>query len=75
MRVHVIIPLKSSVRLPGKNRFLAPYTFHWLDSERELMGAGYDIDLTLVGDLSQVGRLPEGARAVPTDCPGFKEDL
>lgn len=31
--IHIIIPVKESRRLPGKNHFLAPYTFAWLAQE------------------------------------------
>lgn len=33
IRVHLIIPVKHSVRFPHKNRILAPYTVKWLDEE------------------------------------------
>ncbi|MBQ4635153.1 MAG: glycosyltransferase family 29 protein [Akkermansia sp.] len=72
--IHVLITVKESVRFPGKNRKLAPYTITWLLTE--IAYCTEIVKVYTVGKRSELPlRLPIAWEHIPTSCNSHMEDV
>lgn len=74
--IHIIIPVKASRRLPGKNTMLAPYTHHWLAAELLRLREPHRVHI--VGPLSERPATfppPETWPHHPLEPRGMAEDM
>lgn len=66
--IHVLITVHPSIRFPGKNKQLAPYTIQWLLSECAY--AEEEVCVYMVGARAELPlRLPSAWRHIPTQTP------
>lgn len=66
--IHVLITVHPSIRFPGKNRQLAPYTIQWLLSDCAY--AEEAVRVYTVGTRAELPlRLPRAWRHIPTKTP------
>jgi hypothetical protein len=71
--LHVFIPLKKSVRFPGKNARLAAYTRAWL--AQELLYIPVPAAVWTVGDASERGDFPFLWQHIPVSTGSQQGDL